>query len=264
MLRKIFFIALTIGAISYYSTQIAADIPLKIYDQTPFDSTHKPVILWDIHNVILQKNKKEQLSLLWNFDQKGEVIRKCSFDMAKEMIKAVYRVLTTGASAELFATIAEKHDNTAFAHLITKLANTQEFIPDTVSIIQDLHSRGYRQHIASNIGTKTFEALLQNPTMQTIFNNQIFELSASQIVTYDPTNPAATIEKPNPAFFLAYLRKNNLNPEHVVFIDDNALNVHAAQECQLYALRFINPPQLRTELWPLLGLTKRTNRYVTS
>lgn len=263
MIRKLLFVTLSISVIGYVSTQIAADIPLKTYDYTPFDNVHKPVILWDIHHVILQKNKKEIASSLWHFDQKAEVLRKCSFDMAKDMIKGVYHALTTGASAELFAAIAERHNNHILAHLITTLANTQEFIPGTVSIIQNLHNLGYRQHIGSNVGTKTFEALLRNPTMQTVFNNQLFELDASQTVTYDPSNPAATIEKPNPAFFIAYLQKNNLQPENVVFIDDNAQNVRAAQECNVYALKFINAPQLRAELWSLLGLTKNTEQSIS-
>ena len=58
------------------------------------------------------------------------------------------------ATAEVFMAIAARHQNDALAELIATLANTQRIIPETAAIIQELHRRGYRQHIGYEYGNQ--------------------------------------------------------------------------------------------------------------
>ena len=104
------------------------------------------------------------------------------------------------------------------------------------------------------MGTKTFENLLKRPYAQLIFNSEIFDLDASLLVTYDPDDASVTIQKQDLLFYDNYLRKNGLDAQDVVFIDDKAKNVRAAQEYNMYALQFKNGRQLQSSLWTLLVL----------
>lgn len=257
MRKKIIIMTSLSLLVMYYCIQKAAIEPLVTYKEAAFDESHKPTILWDIHDVILQKDIRAQLQALWNFSKKKELLTHISLAMSKEMLGKLFGSGRSEATAEVFMVIAARHHNNALAELIATLANTQRIIPETAAIIRELHERGYSQHIGSNIGTKTFENLLTRPYAQSIFNAEIFDLDASQLVVYDPDNLGATIQKPNLFFYDNYLRKNNLDAQDVVFIDDKTKNVRAAQESGMYALQFKDPDILRKDLWLLLGIKAR-------
>ncbi|MCX5925412.1 MAG: HAD-IA family hydrolase [Candidatus Dependentiae bacterium] len=253
-LKKIVLVLLLSFAF-YYCMQKMTVQPLKTYTQAHFDTTRKPIVLWDIHHVILQKDYRALAHILWCCDTKKKIVRNSSWAMVKDMLVGLYDMCLGGSTAEVFATIARTYGNKDFADLVTQLANSQSLIPETALLIHDLHAQGYRQHIGSNIGATIFENLLTKPQVQTIFNANIFELNASQLVTYYPDGIHATIKKPQHAFYYAYLEKNNLTAQQVVFIDDKYENVLAAQQCGMYALQFKNASQLRADLRILLGLT---------
>jgi epoxide hydrolase-like predicted phosphatase len=58
--------------------------------------------------------------------------------------------------------------------------------------------------------------------------------------------------KPDPSIFQLAVERLNVAPAEAVFIDDFALNVRAAQQAGLHAVRFRNPAQAREELETLL------------
>lgn len=59
--------------------------------------------------------------------------------------------------------------------------------------------------------------------------------------------------KPDPRIFHLALNRLKLAPAETVFIDDNLLNVEAANAIGLHAIRFIDPHQSRSELERLLN-----------
>jgi FMN phosphatase YigB (HAD superfamily) len=231
---------------------------LQTYAQAHFDATaaQKPVILWDIHGVILQGSHGRVLQGWWQCDKKREILGNSSLSMSKDIIAGLWRVMTTGATGDEFRAIARAHNNHALASLIVDIANDQSIVPDVASLIMDLNRHGYRQHIGSNIGESIFADLCTRPVMQSTFNNSIFDFEASQVVTYDASNPGSVLKKPDLAFYRTYLAKNNLAADQVIFIDDNYQNVIAAQQVGMYALYFKNAHQLRTDLEQLLGLAQ--------
>jgi 2-haloacid dehalogenase len=61
------------------------------------------------------------------------------------------------------------------------------------------------------------------------------------------------MRKPEPAFYQILLVRYGLQPEDVIFIDDNLRNVRAAEALGIRSIRFLTPRQLHTEL-KVLGL----------
>jgi FMN phosphatase YigB (HAD superfamily) len=256
MSKKILIIVvlvLTIVGARFYLKKMRAR-SLVIYSRPAFDIKNKPVILWDIHDVILHKNKAALFSYIWQLDTKKEILACSSWPMARDMLWAFYYMFKTGSTGEEFVGIAQKYGNTPLAQAIISIANNcQELIPDTAAVIQELHAQGYRQHIGSNIGAQIFQDLLERSLFSDIFNNTIFELLASQVVSYNPDFPEATIKKPQAQFYREYLAKNNLAPEQVILIDDKIENVLSAQRVGMYGLVFRDAAQLKKDLWLLLG-----------
>ena len=60
--------------------------------------------------------------------------------------------------------------------------------------------------------------------------------------------------KPDPRFFKLLLSRYGLRAQDCVFIDDNAVNVAAAQALGFAGLHLTEPAKIREQLWPLLGL----------
>ncbi len=58
--------------------------------------------------------------------------------------------------------------------------------------------------------------------------------------------------KPDPHIFQLAAERLGVSPTEAVFIDDFAVNVRAAAECGLHAIRFRDPAQARAELEALL------------
>lgn len=254
--KKIIALFLLCGLASYYGVQRAASEPVRQYRRPHFNSAHKPVILWDIHDVILERDTEKLKRDLSGFEGKADVFRQSSVGMVKDMFYGVYKMFKSGSTAEYFLAVARKHNNRALEKLIITIANAQRVIPGTADIIEDLHAQGYRQCIGSNMGVEMFENLMEQPYAHAIFNREIFHIDASELVVYDKEDPARAVTKPQQAFYGEFLRKNNLDSGNVVFIDDKAKNVRAAQECGMYGIQYQKSSEkLHDDLWFLLGLT---------
>jgi len=56
------------------------------------------------------------------------------------------------------------------------------------------------------------------------------------------------IKKPHAEFFEIYLRDNNPEHKHVIFVDDKLRNINAAQNFGIHGIQFRSPEQLRRAL----------------
>lgn len=56
------------------------------------------------------------------------------------------------------------------------------------------------------------------------------------------------LKKPDPAIYQLLINQHGLSPNSVVFIDDNARNIKAAQQLGLHTIHFTSPEALRQEL----------------
>ena len=208
----------------------------------PFNpNTH--IFLWDLHEVILEKNMKNWLIIFIKFNRKWELIRKlnkksivifCTF--ALERLKIIKKQMV---SEELIQA-AQATGNDAFIELITQICSAYTPIQETVLLIQELSDVGYKHHLGSNIGQTVYDNCMTK--FPTIFN--VFEGTSIPFNSSDKT----IVKKPHPDFFTTHLQKYNLKPEHIIFIDDKLINVQAAQSVGLHAIQFKNATQLRNEL----------------
>jgi len=208
--------------------------------------TNKPTILWDIHDVLLKRSGI--MTTLWNYNDWWNTITNSSFGLVKDLMGLAMSHLISGSSSEQFIQRAQAHNNPYMKHLITQLTNSQQPIPGMKQITDELHAAGCEQHIASNIGSTPFRVLTDPNKLPHLAPTFVhMNIEKSFVVSNDT---GTFVKKPDPQFFSMYLQKNGLNPhsQPIIFIDDNAKNVAAAQTVGIDAILFKNPTQLRNEL----------------
>jgi len=251
MYKKIIFIVLLVGLITYsYIHRIL--YPLHIYKHAYFNAEHKPIILWDLHHVILQKDIPGIFYLIWFYDKKIEMIKAFSLAMIKDILFAFYYMFFSGFSAEVLVVIAQEHHNQLLADLIIEISNSQYIDTDVALLIKKLYKKGYRQRIFSNIGSIIFKDLLRKPDMNSFFNTGIFELEKSQVFHYDYKKFTHIVRKPHNSFYRKYNHNHKQDLSPVVFIDDKYKNIYAAQQNGMYALQFHTATRLHKDLSLLL------------
>ncbi len=115
---------------------------------------------------------------------------------------------------------------------------------DVAQIIKKLKDLGYTHHLGSNMKYKTYTLVtdpIKRPQFADIFAQ--FDLSKSQV-------KSCGLAKPSAAFFLEYLRKNDLDLSQtkIIFIDDKVKNVDAAKKLGFDTIQFKNAKQLVEDL----------------
>lgn len=240
------------------SKKMATLLTLSLMQQT---QANKPIILWDVHNVLLTKSGIMQKA--WNYPHWWDAVRHSPFALIKELLGLTIQHFISGRSSEQFIQRARTHNNPYLEQLIIQLVNAQQPIAGMKEIVDELHAAGYEQHIGSNIGQTPFRALIdpnQFPKLAPIFAPMNIEKS---LVVSDKYGDF--VEKPDSQFFKIYLQKNGLDPQTqpIIFIDDNAKNVKAAQEVGIDAILFENPEQLREELQKRNVLIPHTDQEQT-
>lgn len=225
------------------SKKLATLLTLSLMQQA---DANKPIILWDIHGVLL--NRSGVITTLWNYNNWWTAIRNSSLGLMKNLLGLTAKHLVSGRSSEHFIQEARAHNNPYLEQLIIQLTNSQQPIAGMKEIIDELHATGCEQHIASNIGQTPFLALTdpnQFPDLAPTFEHM--NIAKSLVVSDDN---GTFVQKPDPQFFEIYLLKNGSDPktQPFVFIDDNPKNVEAAGTVGIEGILFKNPAQLRAEL----------------
>ncbi len=202
------------------------------------------IFLWDLHEVVFQKNLFNWFKHGLQFKQKRALIsnfnRKTAKLLTSHMLEKI-GISKEPTSAQELIDLAQKENNQALCDFIMKLCCEYTPIPETVSIIKKLQELGYRHHIGSNIAQAVYQT----------FKNQytdIFSLFDEFTVVQSAKNNNMVIKKPNTKFFIQHLEKHNLQPKQIIFIDDRKKNVLAAQSLGITGIQFTDPYQLKHEL----------------
>jgi len=206
-------------------------------------SPHTHIFLWDLHEVILEKDMRHWIRICLQFNRKWELLRKLNkkslyifFTFVLERLKITKKQMV---SEELIAAARTTH-NDAFIELITTICSSYKPINQTVLLMKELSELGYKHHLGSNIGKTVFD------TCMTKFPH-IFTIFEAYTIPFN-NEKAEIIKKPNPDFFRLHAQKHHKKPEHFIFIDDKKINIHAAQSVGMYTFHFKNAQQLRSEL----------------
>jgi len=209
---------------------------------SPFSpNTH--IFLWDLHEVILEKNMKNWFIIFIKFNRKWELIRNLNkqsiiifLTFALERLKIIKKQMV---SEELIQA-AQTTRNNALIELITHICSAYTPIQETVLLIEELSALGYRHHLGSNIGQTVYDnCKIKFPTIFNIFEGHSIPFNSSKKMI---------VKKTHPDFFTTHLQKYNLKPEQIIFIDDKLINIQAARSVGLHAIQFKKAAQLRGEL----------------
>lgn len=207
---------------------------------------HRPadIILWDLHDVVLKRHGT--FKTIMRYPHKAKALQKGA--LRGGMVKLLVKNMFKEGSSEEYIHLARKHNNPYMEELIIQATNAQRPISGTAAIIQELSDNGYEQHVGSNIGRTTFDAIInpeKHPDCAWVFRH--FDINKSHVVDF---NNGAIVKKPNPEFFQKYLDKNkiNLKKTRVIFIDDKKKNIETARSLGFHAIQFKNPDQLRQDL----------------
>ncbi len=221
---------------------------------TTLMATPKPIITWDLHDVLLQK------SGAWSAVS-GTEIKDALFNLNWPLIKSLCSLLWNSlwkeATSEEFILTARHYNNPALAQIVINVANAQKVTPGMLDIVKKLNELGYTQQIASNIGLSSFEALITStdPQIKELFSYLVTDINRSHVVT---VTKDGFIKKPNKMFFQHYLDKNPSLP--IIFIDDKEENIATAQEMGIDTITFTNPASLIEKLQKH-GIDLSTNGY---
>lgn len=212
-------------------------------NKIPFSpNTH--IFLWDLHGVILEKNLWDWFFMCLRFNRKAELIKnlnKKTLSIAGTFLLECLRLTKKQMVSEELIKAAEQTNNQAFIDLTVKTCSSYKPTPATISLMKELSDLGYAHHLGSNIG-------------KTVFNNcaerfaSVFDMFTEATIPFECPQSGRIIKKPYPDFFHAHLKKHNLQPHHIIFIDDKLTNVHAAQAVGMHAIHFKNARDLRQQL----------------
>ncbi len=114
-------------------------------------------------------------------------------------------------------------------------AMLQDAIHDSVDILAELRSRGYRLCALTNWSAETF------PLARRRFG--FLEWFEDIVVSGE-----VGLAKPDPRIFALTIDRCRLNPAHTLFVDDSPHNVDAGRNAGLHALHFQSPAGLRSDL----------------
>jgi putative hydrolase of the HAD superfamily len=115
-----------------------------------------------------------------------------------------------------------------------------------LSLMRELRERGYRMAILTN-NVREWEELWRSKLPV----DEIFELVVD--------SAWVGLRKPDPAIYRLTIERldDGLDPRECLFVDDNELNVEAARELGMPAVRFVSNEQAIPEIRELLGLETR-------
>ncbi len=205
-----------------------------------------PIILWDIHEVLLQP--QDRVVNFFKFPQLKAIFSHLSWPLLKDLVGHVVKNIFDETSSEEYVQLAMRHGNPHFAELIIAMANSQRPMPRMRELVGELTHLGIEQHIGSNIGQTSFHRLLdpqKHPYTAPLFKHM--DLTKSIVTEF---SNGEIIKKPDARFFERYLDKNKIGLEKtpVIFVDDKWDNVRVARSMGFDAILFKNPQQLRIEL----------------
>jgi len=212
---------------------------MKINQFSP--QTH--IFLWDLHEVILEKNIRNWITICIQFNRKWKLIRKLNkksikifLTFALERMKIIKKQMVSEELIEAARTTG----NDEFIDLITTVCSSYTPIKGTIEIINKLSKLGYKHHLGSNIGKTVFNnCLIKYPS--------VFETFEAYAIPFNK-NESEIIKKPHPDFFLSHVQKQNLEPSSFIFIDDKIDNIIAAQKIGMHTILFKNAQQLHDQL----------------
>lgn len=199
-------------------------------------STDNVLFAFDIHKVIVRPDYKKILITLLLKPKKEYFMILFSIDFWRHLIQ-------DGAVPE--SIIDKLSINPDPSHnlkqILINLISNQLLNQDTMDLLRILKKRGYKLYILSNIwGPLLINLEKKFPELKTLFDGH-----------YIPSAENNYIEKPYKLFFdgfKEYLQQQGQESKEIIFIDDKARNINAAQKDGYIGIKFENTKKLILQL----------------
>ena len=208
----------------------------SLTQEEPIFTPHNTIVLWDLNGVILKSDKRAMLSQYWRCTHKGSIFW-------NGITTCIHLARTFGLRKTSFEEIIRACEsvNPHLSRLMRTMSSCQKIVPETATIVEELHAQGYTLAIATNIGIETFQNIRKN-------HEQFFDYFSS-IITTDTIDPSEIlIKKSDPRYFARYQEHYNKTGKNIIFIDDDSSNLAAAKAAGMHAILFKNPQQLQRNL----------------
>lgn len=201
------------------------------------------VIAWDLHGVLFVKSIWHWFYLIVTFPGLFKALWKMSFCGYVLILKYILRkigIYKKEITNEELINLCENDGNDQMIALIKKVSC--DYVPNTsmIALVKKIHDLGIQQDIVSNIGETVFTQFKQMYPDVFIYFKNFFT------VTVQPGK--ATLKKPDPFYFQAYLDKYTYASHEILFIDDNSDNVESAKKVGIFALNFSSVSLLKKDL----------------
>lgn len=184
------------------------------------DMNHqKKVFVFDLHDVLFARNYSQTIKLLWAIKNKKKLF---SILFSPRFICDAFQMLSvTRVSEAYIIKLSEKHAHfKPYVDTIIDITNALIPIWEMFSLIENLKHKGHKVYIFSNIGRQTYHKLIKP-------YQHLFECFDGIHYVEDHNNWLA---KPNHNAYLFFLKKFDIKPQNMIFIDDKPKNIIAAQE----------------------------------
>jgi HAD superfamily hydrolase (TIGR01509 family) len=146
-------------------------------------------------------------------------------------MKGTYTPEQLRAAVDQQIAIREKSIENSIIHAIAhmmftpeKIAQTQHVVPETAQLIQELKEQGYKLYVLSNFCSYSFNIIRErHPELFALFDGIVISGEIGLI-------------KPDPNIYAHILSTHNIDPHTACFIDDQKVNIEAAQQCGIHAI----------------------------
>ena len=187
-------------------------------------------LLWDVGNVIVRWNPRTLYAKI--FKEPADLDRFLSHVGTLEWHAATDRGVTF---ADNIAALSARHPHHA-EHIAAWWDRWDEMlsgtIPETESVIEDLAARGVPQFALTNMSSETWPGVKAMSPAFRHFRDAI--VSAEERVI-----------KPEPRIYEIVLERTGLEPADLLFVDDSAANITAAEALGFHVHHFTDPAALR-------------------
>ncbi len=203
-------------------------------------SEERNIIVFDLHDVLFERNYWQVIKALAYMDNKGKFI--ALLLTPSFIIDALKMLLVTRVSEAYLIKLSQKHTRLIpYLETIIDLTNVLLPMKEMFLLINLLKVKGYKIYIFSNIGSLTYQKLYGS--YQHFFNH------FDGIHYVESSND--WLAKPHEDAYRLFLQKYNINPHQMIFIDDKPKNVIAAQQHGITSIVFKSTRQLLQQLTKL-------------
>ncbi len=242
------FIVLLVAAKRIYNQRLSKAFANAIKNSKDRNfSPENTIIVFDIHGVLFTPNYREIVKIVWASPYKYRCLQYMMYPST--WIDYAQLKRDQVIFERFMAHFLEKYPALQpCMSLIIAVVNAQKPIAGTIALVERLHQMGYTLHIISNIGEPIGKDL-QGKFVHVFRYFKAFKT---------PTAKNKYKTKSQAVFFREYVQEHNRTGKHVLFIDDNVINLETARMSDIEGLYFSRPEQLKKDLG-ILGIPLSAN-----